>query len=108
MSIYWVVLFIAVITEVAWALSLKWVQVSGGWAAMTVAGVLTITNMVMLSYAMRGIPVGTAYGVWTGLGAVGVCVMGIVLFKDPVFFSRLFFMGLIVLGVVGLKWVSPA
>ena len=64
---------------------------------------LTGLNMLMLSYAMRGIPVGTAYAVWTGLGAVGITVVGIVWLKDPAQLSRLLFMGLIIVGVVGLK-----
>tara|TARA_B100000446_G_scaffold164087_2_gene165527 strand:+ start:3430 stop:3894 length:465 start_codon:yes stop_codon:yes gene_type:complete len=103
MNMYWVVLLLAVIVEIAWALSLKWIQMNPGVASIGTSLVLTGLNMLMLSYAMRGIPVGTAYAVWTGLGAVGITVIGIVWFKDPAQLSRLLFMGLIIVGVVGLK-----
>ena len=103
MNRYWVVLLLAVIVEIAWALSLKWIQMNPGVASIGTSLVLTGLNMLMLSYAMRGIPVGTAYAVWTGLGAVGITVVGIVWLKDPAQLSRLLFMGLIIVGVVGLK-----
>ncbi len=103
MNVYWVVLLLAVIVEIAWALSLKWIQMSPGVWSIGTSLVLTGLNMLMLSYAMRGIPVGTAYAVWTGLGAVGITVIGIIWFKDPAQFSRLLFMALIIVGVVGLK-----
>lgn len=106
MSIYWVVLFVAVLVEIAWALSMKWVQVSPGWLPISCAAVLTVVNMVMLSYAMRGISVGTAYAVWTGLGAVGVTIFGVLLFNDPATWPRFAFTGLIILGVIGLKYTS--
>lgn len=103
MSIYWIVLFVAVFVEIGWALSMKWMQVSPGWLSFSTAGVLTVVNMVLLSYAMRGIPVGTAYAVWTGLGAVGVTLLGILWFNDPATLARFLFVGLIIAGVVGLK-----
>ena len=104
MSIYWVVLLLAVLVEVAWALSMKWVQLAPGWLSMGTVGVLTVLNMAMLSYAMRGIPVGTAYAVWTGLGAVGVTIFGILWFDDPASWARFAFVSLIIIGVVGLKY----
>lgn len=104
MSIYWVVLFCAVGVEIAWALSMKWVYLQPGVASVSAVVVLTVLNILMLSWAMRGLPVGTAYAVWTGLGAVGVAVFGVLLFKDPVSLSRFFFMGLIAVGVIGLKF----
>lgn len=108
MSVYWVVLLVAVLVEIAWALSLKWIQVQPGALSIGTSLVLTAVNMVMLSYAMKGIPVGTAYAVWTGLGAVGITLLGILLFRDPVSLSRLAFVGLIVVGVVGLKLTASA
>ena len=71
MNLYWVVLLLAVIVEIAWAMSLKWIQVQPGVASIGTSLVLTALNMLMLSYAMKGIPVGTAYAVWTGLGQWG-------------------------------------
>lgn len=108
MSIYWVILFIAVIFEVCWALSLKWIQVAPGALSYSVTGVLTVTNIVMLSYAMRGIPVGTAYAVWTGLGAVGITLASVWVFDDPVTPQRFLFIALIIGGVVGLKATATA
>ena len=81
-------------------------QINPGVLSIGSSLVLTGLNMLMLSYAMRGIPVGTAYAIWTGLGAVGITLLGIVFFKDPANASRLAFMALIVVGVIGLKLTS--
>ncbi|KAF0810775.1 small multidrug resistance protein [Alcanivorax sp. S71-1-4] len=108
MSIYWVVLLAAVLVEIGWALSLKWMQVTPGPLSIGTVVVLTLLNMVMLSFAMRGIPVGTAYAVWTGLGAVGITVASIWLYHDPVTPLRFVFIALIIGGVVGLKATSVA
>lgn len=106
MSIYWTVLFLAAFVEMGWALSMKWVAMQPNWMSFATAGVLTVLNMAMLSYAMRGIPVGTAYAVWTGLGATGVTILGILWFNDPATLVRFIFIGLIVAGVAGLKLTS--
>ncbi|EDY86970.1 quaternary ammonium compound-resistance protein SugE [gamma proteobacterium HTCC5015] len=106
MNIYWTVLLVAVAVEIAWALSLKWIQLHPGALSIGSAAVLTILNVFLLSFAMRGIPVGTAYAIWTGLGAVGIAIFGVLLFQEPVALSRFAFMGLIILGVTGLKLTS--
>lgn len=106
MNIYWLVLFIAVFVEIGWALSLKLIQTHPGPWPITAAVVLTVLNMVLLSWAMRGLPVGTAYAVWTGLGAVGIAVLGIIWFGDSADPLRLFFIGVIIAGVAGLKLTS--
>ena len=68
-----------------------------------------IGSFYLLSVAMRSLPLGTAYAVWTGLGAVGITVLGILFFKDPASLPRLAFMGLVVVGIIGLKLTaSPA
>lgn len=108
MNVYWVVLLLAVIVEIAWALSLKWIQTQPGVWSIGTSLLLTGLNMLMLSYAMRGIPVGTAYAVWTGLGAVGITVIGILWFSDPLSATRVAFMALIIVGVVGLKLTAKA
>jgi len=103
---YWLVLMIAVVTEIIWALSLKYVQQHpSAWA---IAGSLTLSllNMSLLSYAMRGVPTGTAYAVWTGLGAIGVGIGGAIWFNDPLSLARIACMGFIVIGVVGIQWCS--
>lgn len=106
MTVYWLALSVAVFVEIGWALSLKFIQTHPGPWPITASIVLTAMNMALLSFAMRGLPVGTAYAVWTGLGAVGITILGIILFHDPATPLRLVFIGVIVVGVVGLKLVS--
>ena len=106
MHLYWGVLFIAVIVEVMWALSLKAIQDNPSAFLISASVVLTALNMGLLSFAMRGIPIGTAYAVWTGLGSVGIATAGIFLYNDPMTGLRLLFMAFIISGVVGLKIVS--
>lgn len=99
----WIILGIAVVTEIIWALSLKWAQVQQTLLAASVPIALSFLNMWLLSLAMRGISAGTAYAVWTGLGAVGVIVGGIILFGERVNPVQMAFMGMIVAGVVGTR-----
>ena len=103
MNPYWWVLLAAVVVEIAWAMSLKCIQLQPGLASISTSLVLTALNMLALSFAMRGIPVGTAYAVWTGLGAVGITLLGVIVFDDPLGAARLGFLALIIVGVVGLK-----
>lgn len=104
----WVILGIAVVTEIIWALSLKWAASSATWHASLVPVTLSFVNMALLGLAMRDLPAGTAYAIWTGLGAVGVILMGIMLFGDRVSLVQAGFMALIVIGVAGTKVFSPA
>lgn len=106
MSIYWLVLFLACGTETAWAISLKLIQTHFSVWVVALTDVLTVVNMVMLSFAMRGIPVGKAYAIWIGLGGAGVAAIGVIFFGDAVTAARLGFLSLIIIGVVGLKLVS--
>ena len=103
----WVVLFIAGLFETAWAVGLK--QSDGltrpGWAAFT--AVTLVVSMVLLGWSLKTLPVGTGYAVWTGIGAIGAAVLGIVLFKEPATAGRLFCLALIVSGIIGLKLVTP-
>ncbi|MCE7797372.1 multidrug efflux SMR transporter [Sphingobium sufflavum] len=103
----WLVLGIAVVTEILWVLSLKWAGVQKGWAASLVPITLSFINMGLLAVAMRDLPTGTAYAVWTGLGAVGVVICGAWLFGDRLSVPQLVFMGMIVVGVVGAKLTAP-
>ncbi|QCB55546.1 QacE family quaternary ammonium compound efflux SMR transporter [Sphingopyxis sp. PAMC25046] len=104
----WVILAIAVVTEIIWALSLKWAATIGSWQASIVPVSLSFLNMALLAFAMRGISAGTAYAIWTGLGAIGVIVGGIILFGEKVSAVQLGFMALIVIGVAGTKLFAPA
>lgn len=99
----WLVLVVAGLFEVGWAIGLKYTEgFSRPWPT-----VATVTAMVisvgLLGLAMRTLPVGTAYAVWTGIGAVGTVVLGMALFHEPATVARLTCVGLILAGIVGLK-----
>ena len=100
---YWLVLGVAVITEILWALSLKYIQQNPGPWPIAASIALTATNMLLLSFAMRGIPAGVAYAVWTGLGAVGVAICGAMLFGDHLNNGQIASMVVVISGVVGMK-----
>ncbi len=103
----WVFLFVAGLFEIAWAIGLKY---TAGFTRLwpTVAtGVALIASMSLLGLALRTLPLGTAYAVWTGIGSIGTAVLGIWLFGESASPARLACIGLIVAGLVGLKLVSP-
>jgi quaternary ammonium compound-resistance protein SugE len=102
----WIVLFIAGLMEVGWAIGLKYTE---GFTR-PVPSVLTLAAMagsiILLGLALKSLPIGTAYAVWTGIGAVGTAFLGIVLFGEPATAARLASIGLIVAGIAGLKLVT--
>ena len=99
----WLVLAIAGLFEVAWAIGLKYTDgFSKLWPSVATAAAM-VASVVLLGWAMRSLPVGTAYAVWTGIGAVGTVVLGIVLFGEPATMGRLACVALIVAGIIGLK-----
>lgn len=104
----WTLLLIAGLFEVGWAIGLKY---SEGFSKLT-PSVLTVMAMAislfLLGKALRDIPVGTGYAVWTGVGAVGTAILGIVLLNEPRDLARLGCIALIVLGIAGLKLTAPA
>ncbi len=99
----WVYLIVAGLFEIGWAIGLKYTE---GFSKL-VPSVLTIgamiVSVVLLEVAVRQLPVGTAYAVWTGIGIVGTAILGIILFKEPATAMRLVSIALIVGGIVGLK-----
>ena len=99
----WIVLVVAGLFEVGWAIGLKYTEgFTRFWpSAGTVAAM--VLSVVLLGWAMRTLPVGTAYAVWTGIGAVGTVALGIWLFGEPATVARLVCVGLILAGIVGLK-----
>ena len=105
---HWIILFIAGLFEVGWAIGLKYTQgFTKLWPTVfTIASI--IISMGLLGYTLKFLPVGTAYAVWTGIGAVGTAILGIILFGESKEFMRLFFIFLIVVGIVGLKVFSTA
>ena len=104
----WAILGVAVVTEIIWALSLKWAALQGTWTASAVPVTLSFVNMGLLALAMRGLPAGTAYAVWTGLGAVGVTLFGVLLFGEKLNGVQIGFLAMIVVGVVGTKLFAQA
>lgn len=104
----WLILGVAVVTEIIWALSLKWAATQGGLLASVVPITLSFVNMGLLALAMRGLPAGTAYAVWTGLGAVGVALFGVILFGEKLNPVQIGFIGVIIVGVVGTKLFASA
>ena len=106
MGTAWVLRVLAGICEIAWAVGLKYTAgFSRLWPSV---GTLTsmIVSVVLLALALKHIPLGTGYAVWTGIGAIGTAILGIVLFDESSDTMRLLFIGLIVAGIVGLKVVS--
>jgi quaternary ammonium compound-resistance protein SugE len=100
---HWVVLFFAGLFEIAWAVGLKYTEgFTRFWPTVGTAAAL-VASMGLLGVALRALPLGTAYAVWTGIGSVGTAVLGIVLFREPATAMRLLCIGLIVAGIVGLK-----
>lgn len=102
----WLLLVIAGVFEVCWAVGLKY---SEGFtklvpSALTVIGM--IASFYFLSLALKELPLGTAYAIWTGIGTIGTVILGIFLFKEPIDFVRLICIGFIVAGIIGLKLVS--
>jgi len=99
----WVVLLVAGLLEVGWAIGLKYTEgFTRFWPSVGTA-ISMVLSVVLLGWAMRSLPVGTAYAVWTGIGAVGTVILGIVLFHEPANAARLICVGLIVAGILGLK-----
>ena len=102
----WVLLVIAGLFEVTWAIGLKYTEgFSRLWPSVGTLAAMGL-SVVLLGIAMRSLPVGTAYAVWTGIGAVGTVILGIVLFGEPATAARLLCVGLIVAGILGLKLTS--
>jgi len=104
----WIILTIAGLFEVGWAIGLKYTE---GFTRLwpTVGTVLSmIVSLWLLGIAMKSLPVGTAYAVWVGVGAVGTVVLGIVLLGEPANIARLISVALIIAGIVGLKLATPA
>lgn len=99
----WIVLVVAGLFEIGWAIGLKFTDgFSRLWPSIGTA-VAMVISVVLLGWSVRTLPVGTAYAVWTGIGAVGTAVLGIILFNEPMTSSRMICIALIVAGILGLK-----
>ncbi|MFC4815839.1 MULTISPECIES: DMT family transporter [unclassified Flavobacterium] len=105
----WILLFIAGLFEVGFATCLgKAKEASGNSAILWYIGFLLCltVSMVLLVKVSKELPIGTAYAVWTGIGAIGSVLVGIFIFKEPATFWRVFFLSTLILSIIGLKFVS--
>ena len=102
----WIFLLVAGVFEVLWALGLKY---SLGFTRL-IPSVITILGMIasfyFLALALKSLPLGTSYAIWTGIGTVGTLILGIYLFKEPINLTRVIFIGFILIGIIGLKLTS--
>jgi quaternary ammonium compound-resistance protein SugE len=102
----WIYLALAGLFEVGWAVGLKYTEgFTRPWPTAATA-VAIVLSMTLLGLALRTLPIGTAYAIWTGIGTVGTALLGIWLFGEPATALRLVCIGLILAGIVGLKIVS--
>ena len=104
----WVILVTAGLLEVGWAIGLKYTEGFTRWWPTVGTVLAMILSMWLLGLATKSLPVGTAYTVWVGIGAVGTVVLGIALLGESANVARLVSVALIVIGVVGLKLATPA
>lgn len=102
----WLYLILAGLLEVGWALGLKYTDGFTKLVPSAFTVVMMIGSFVLLGQALRVLPIGTAYAIWTGIGAVGTAILGIVLFGEPRDFARIACIMLIVAGIVGLKFTT--
>lgn len=100
----WVYLFIAGIFEIVWAVALKHADGFSNWFYSTVTIIGMVASVYFLAVAMRTIPLGTAYAIWTGIGCIGAFIAGILLFGEAFTVSRTVFASLIAIGIIGLKF----
>lgn len=103
MSSAWIILLFAGLLEVCWAIGLKYTDGFTRLVPSVFTLVTLAASMYLLARAAQTLPIGTAYAVWVGIGALGAGILGIVLFKEPVTLARVGFMALLVISIIGLK-----
>ncbi|HEU5096079.1 MAG TPA: quaternary ammonium compound efflux SMR transporter SugE [Reyranella sp.] len=102
----WFILAIAGLCEIGWAIGLKYTEGFTRLMPSVLTGAAMVVSVVLLGMALKTLPVGTGYAVWTGIGAVGTAILGIFLFGESTDWMRLASIGLIVAGIIGLKLTS--
>ncbi|MEV1020814.1 quaternary ammonium compound efflux SMR transporter SugE [Streptomyces sp. NPDC050264] len=102
----WILIVIAGLLEVAWSIGMKYTEgFTRLWPSVfTGAGI--VASMMLLSYAAKSLPIGTAYGVWVGIGAAGAAIVGMLVLGEPATAARVFFIALLLVAIVGLKATS--
>ncbi|HEU6441134.1 MAG TPA: quaternary ammonium compound efflux SMR transporter SugE [Microvirga sp.] len=103
----WVYLTLAGLFEIGWAIGLKYTEGFTRLAPSILTAISMVVSVLLLGMALKTLPVGTGYAVWTGIGTVGTALLGIALFGEPATALRLVCIGLIVLGILGLKFAVP-
>jgi quaternary ammonium compound-resistance protein SugE len=102
----WILLILAGLLEVCWTVGLKYTQGFTRPLPSVLTVLAIVSSMGLLGLAVKHLPIGTAYGVWVGIGAVGAAIAGIVLFHEPATPSRIFFLVLMLVAIIGLKVTS--
>nr|WP_321318357.1 quaternary ammonium compound efflux SMR transporter SugE [Labilibaculum sp.] len=106
MAIAWVYLIIAGLFEAVWAIGLKYAEGFTKFWPSVITIVAMAISLYFLALAIKTLPLGTAYAVWTGIGAFSTAILGIVLFSEPIHFSRIFFLLLLMVSIIGLKFTA--
>ncbi|MEU2740499.1 quaternary ammonium compound efflux SMR transporter SugE [Streptomyces sp. NPDC007095] len=102
----WILLLVAGLLEVGWSIGMKYTDGFTRLVPSVLTGAGIVASMVLLSYAAKSLPIGTAYGVWVGIGAAGAALLGMLVLGEPATAARIFFVCLLVVSVVGLKMTS--
>ncbi|MEU4084289.1 quaternary ammonium compound efflux SMR transporter SugE [Streptomyces aureus] len=102
----WVLLIVAGMLEVGWSIGMKYTDGFTRPVPSVLTGAGIVASMVLLSYAAKSLPIGTAYGVWVGIGAAGAAILGMLVLGEPATAARIFFIGLLLVSVIGLKATS--
>ncbi|MCX5349568.1 quaternary ammonium compound efflux SMR transporter SugE [Streptomyces mirabilis] len=102
----WILLLVAGLLEVGWSIGMKYTDGFTRLVPSVLTGAGIVASMVLLSYAAKSLPIGTAYGVWVGIGAAGAAVLGMLVLGEPATAARIFFVCLLLVAVVGLKMTS--
>ncbi|MBU8894506.1 quaternary ammonium compound-resistance protein SugE [Corallococcus sp. H22C18031201] len=102
----WILLVVAGLLEVCWAVGLKYTEGFTRPLPSLLTGTAIVSSMLLLSIAARTLPIGTAYAVWVGIGALGAAALGVVLFHEPITPPRMLFLGMLLVSIVGLKATS--
>lgn len=103
---YWIYILIAAVFEISWAVGLKYSNGFTNLRASIFTVIAMILSYVFLTFGVKGLPIGTAYAVWTGIGAVGTALFGILFFNESKEVLRILFLLLIFVGIIGLKFTS--
>ncbi|PSQ49048.1 ligand-binding protein SH3 [Halobacteriales archaeon SW_12_67_38] len=102
----WLLLVVAGVFEIGWAIGLEYSEGFTELLPSITTVVALVASMLLLARAVESLPIGTAYAVWTGIGAAGAATLGVVLFDEPISVARVGFISLIILGVVGLNFTA--